>query len=76
MAAVRGHALRIAFGSVAPTVVLATNAATVLSRGGSIGDAQAALRQDISPIDDVRSTGEYRATVAANLLKEFWEKTS
>ena len=29
--------VRIAFGSVAPTVVLAANAAAVLSRGGSIG---------------------------------------
>ena len=76
IAGVRGHDLRIAFGSVAPTVVLATNAAAVLSRGGSIGDAQAALLQDLSPIDDVRSTGEYRAKVAANLLEEFWEKTS
>ena len=26
---------------------------------------------DISPIDDIRSTAEYRRQVAANLLEEF-----
>ena len=51
-------------------------AAAVLSGGGSIADAQAALGHDISPIDDLRSTGEYRAKVAANLLAEFWKETS
>ena len=28
---------------------------------------------EITPIDDVRSTGEYRAKVAANLLESFWK---
>ena len=76
MAAVRGRDVRIAFGSVAPTVVLAPKAAGVLSSGGSIADAQAALRTEIAPIDDVRSTGEYRAKVAANLLAQFWKETA
>ena len=74
--AVRGSQVRIAFGSVAPTVVLARKAAAVLQRGGSVAEAQAALRTEIAPIDDVRSTGEYRMNVAANLIAEFWEKTS
>jgi len=73
--AVRGRGVRIAFGSVAPTVVLARQAAAVLSAGGSVADAQAALRAEIAPIDDVRSTGEYRARVAANLLAQFWRET-
>ena len=73
--AVRGKQIRIAFGSVAPTVVLAKQTAGVLMRGGSIADAQAALLKEISPIDDVRSTGEYRAKVAANLLAQFWNET-
>jgi CO/xanthine dehydrogenase FAD-binding subunit len=73
--AVRGPSVRIAFGSVAPTVVLARQTAAVLSAGGSIADAQAALRTEITPIDDVRSTGEYRARVAANLLAQFWKET-
>ena len=74
--AVRGRDVRIAFGSVAPTVVLARKTAAVLSGGGSIADAQAALRTEIAPIDDVRSTGEYRAKVAANLLAQFWKETA
>jgi xanthine dehydrogenase small subunit len=75
IAAVRGREVRVAFGSVAPTVVLATRAAAVLSGGGSIAGAQEALRTDIAPIDDIRSTGEYRARVAANLLAQFWSET-
>jgi len=74
--AVRGRDVRIAFGSVAPTVVLARKTAAVLSAGGSVADAQAALRTEIAPIDDVRSTGEYRARVAANLLAQFWKETA
>jgi CO/xanthine dehydrogenase FAD-binding subunit len=76
MAAVRGRDVRIAIGSVAATVVLAKNAAAVLSKGGPIADAQAALLKEIAPIDDVRSTGEYRSKVAANLLEQFWSQTS
>jgi len=76
MAGVRGRQVRVALGSVAPTVVLATNAAAVLAGGGSVADAQAALHQEISPIDDLRSTGEYRQRVAANLLAEFWRETN
>ncbi len=76
MAGVNGPAVRIALGSVAPTVVLARKAAAVLAGGGSIVEAQAALRDEIAPIDDVRSTGEYRLQVAANLLAQFWEGTN
>lgn len=75
MAAVRGPETRIAVGSVGPTVVLARNAAAVLDGGGSIADAQTALLKEITPIDDVRSTREYRAKVAANLLESFWTST-
>lgn len=75
IAAVRGRDVRIAFGSVGPTVVLAKNAAAILAQGGSIADAQAALLNEIAPIDDVRSTREYRARVAANLLEQFWTST-
>jgi xanthine dehydrogenase small subunit len=76
MAGVRGSAVRIALGSVGPTVLMATKAAAVLAAGGSLAEAQAALREEISPIDDVRSTGAYRLQVAANLLTEFWESTN
>jgi CO/xanthine dehydrogenase FAD-binding subunit len=67
--------LRIAVGSVAPTVVRARQAEAAL-RGraldaGAIADAEQALLSEIAPIDDVRSTARYRARVAANLLREF-----
>ena len=75
MAGVRGPQVRIALGSVGPVVVLATGAAKVLAHGGSVADAQAALAREITPIDDVRSTGEYRQQVAANLLAQFWKET-
>jgi xanthine dehydrogenase small subunit len=70
-----GH-VRVAFGAVAPTVVIAVQAAAVLTRGGSMAEAQEALRQEISPIDDVRSTAGYRSRVAANLLAQFWNGTT
>ena len=75
MAGVRGPRVRIAVGSVAPTVVLAVGAAAILSEGGSMPDAQAALRREIAPIDDLRSTADYRQQVAANLLAAFWKAT-
>jgi CO/xanthine dehydrogenase FAD-binding subunit len=76
IAAVRGKKVRIAYGSVGPTVVLARNTAAILEAGRSIVEAEAALRNEISPIDDIRSTGEYRSTVAANLLRQFWMETA
>jgi CO/xanthine dehydrogenase FAD-binding subunit len=37
----------------------------------SIRSARAALLAEVLPIDDIRSTAEYRSRVAANLLEEF-----
>jgi len=68
IAGVVGRETRIAFGSVAPTVVRAARTEAALAGGASIEEAQAALAADIAPIDDVRSTAEYRRRVAANLL--------
>jgi xanthine dehydrogenase small subunit len=48
----------------------ATEAA--LAGGASIAAAQQVLLAEIAPIDDIRSTAEYRARVAANLLARFW----
>jgi len=67
--------LRVALGSVAPTVVRAMEVENAL-RGRSVDDesvaaAERALRSEIKPIDDFRSTAEYRLRVAANLLREF-----
>ena len=67
--------VRIAIGSVAPTVIRAMAAEEAL-RGqpldaGTIAAAERALLTDIAPIDDIRSTARYRTRVAANLLREF-----
>lgn len=67
--------VRIALGSVAPTVVRARHAEEVLRKrlldATVIAEARAALSHDIAPIDDVRSTADYRLKVAGNLLEEF-----
>ncbi len=75
MAAVRAPSPRIAFGSVAATVVRARETERVLSSGGSIEDAAETLGRELKPIDDVRSTAEYRRRVSVNLLRRFWADT-
>jgi xanthine dehydrogenase small subunit len=76
MAAVRGPTPRIALGSVAPTVIRVPETEHALAFGGSIDEAAEILAKEIVPIDDVRSTAEYRRRVTANLLKRFWEDTA
>ena len=61
-------AVRIALGSVAPTVVRATRTEAALAAGASVEEAQRTLVEEIAPIDDIRSTATYRRRVAANLL--------
>lgn len=76
MAGIRdGKRARIALGSVAATTVrLPATEAALASNGIDAGVA--ALASEIKPIDDVRSTAEYRLTVAQNLLRRFWEETA
>jgi CO/xanthine dehydrogenase FAD-binding subunit len=67
--------IRLAFGSIAPTVLRAIETERFL-RGEKIspGVARAAgekLAQEIAPINDMRSTANYRTRVAQNLLSEF-----
>ncbi len=73
----QGHIeeIRIALGSVAPIVVRCVETENAL-RGRTPGaeTTQAAcsrLSQEISPIDDIRSTARYRLQVAQNLLTDF-----
>jgi xanthine dehydrogenase small subunit len=63
---------RFAMGSVAPTALRLTKTEAALADGGPLDEAQAVLQQEIAPIDDVRSTAEYRRNVAANLLAQFY----
>jgi CO/xanthine dehydrogenase Mo-binding subunit/CO/xanthine dehydrogenase FAD-binding subunit len=71
MAGVRGPQPRIAIGSVAPTIVRAVRTEAALASGAGLETARQVLLSEISPIDDVRSTAEYRRRVAVNLLAEF-----
>jgi xanthine dehydrogenase small subunit len=72
MAGVRGTQPRIAFGSVAATVVRARETERALAAGADVDDAIQILEREISPIDDLRSTAAYRRRVAGNLLRRFW----
>jgi CO/xanthine dehydrogenase FAD-binding subunit len=38
---------------------------------GTVAAARTVILSEVRPIDDIRSTAKYRATVAANLLEEF-----
>jgi CO/xanthine dehydrogenase FAD-binding subunit len=61
--------VRIALGSVAPTVLRCYQTEESLKRDPSA--ARAVLSREIAPIDDIRSTSNYRLRVALNLLDEF-----
>jgi CO/xanthine dehydrogenase FAD-binding subunit len=67
--------VRIALGSVAPTVVRCTRTEDLLRDQApdeaTIKAACAMLAQEIVPIDDMRSTAQYRLRVASNLLANF-----
>jgi CO/xanthine dehydrogenase FAD-binding subunit len=64
--------VRLALGSVAATPIRARETERVLegarSDAATADQAAGALRGEIHPIDDVRSTAEYRRTVAARVL--------
>lgn len=67
--------VRIACGSVGPVVIRCRAAEGALR--GRVADealasaAAAALTEDITPLDDIRSTARYRLHVAQNLLIQF-----
>jgi|SRR5690554_448121 len=65
--------LRICMGSVAPLPLRAVKTEAIL-RGQKLDAldlvaAQAQLRQEIAPIDDIRGTGQYRRQVAGVILQ-------
>jgi CO/xanthine dehydrogenase FAD-binding subunit len=67
--------IRIAFGSVAPTVVRCRTVEDAL-RGNTLtpdlaATARELLLRDIDPIDDLRSTAAYRRKVSQNVVGEF-----
>ena len=72
--------VRIALGSVAPSVIRAAATENAL-RGKrldstAIAAARASLAAEIAPIDDMRSSARYRSRVAQNLLEEFLQSAA
>lgn len=68
--------VRIALGSVAPTVVRLPRTEAALAAGADVEEAARVLADEVRPIDDLRSTAAYRRRVAGNLLRGFWKVTS
>ena len=67
--------LRIALGSIAPVPLRCVKTEDAL-RGSelnpsTIGRAKAVMAEEIVPIDDIRSTSNYRHRVSLNLLEDF-----
>lgn len=66
--------IRIALGSVAPTVLRCVKTEHLLLGGVSssgLRHAQEQLALEMSPVDDFRSIANYRTRIAQNLLAEF-----
>ncbi len=67
--------LRLAYGSIAPVPLRCVKTESSL-RGAGLGDdtiakARTELAREIAPIDDIRSTRNYRLRVSLNLLEDF-----
>ena len=72
--------VRVALGSVAPIPIRCVQTENAL-RGQTINTATidaatTALRAEIAPIDDLRSTRDYRLRVSLNLLEDFVHELS
>jgi CO/xanthine dehydrogenase FAD-binding subunit len=70
-----GH--RVALGSVGPVVMRAHKLEAYVEAGGrDRAEAERLVGEDIQPIDDIRSTADYRRRVTANLIGEWIEGVS
>jgi OHCU decarboxylase len=72
------HDARIAFGSIAPMPVRLAETERMLNgkplEPSLVQFASKTAAAEVRPIDDIRSTGRYRAAVVANLVTEFLER--
>ncbi|MBC7792239.1 MAG: xanthine dehydrogenase family protein subunit M [Clostridia bacterium] len=71
---------RVAFGSLAPTVVRARTVEQGVEKAlttgldyASIERIAESVRDDVGPIDDIRSTAHYRINVTVNLVRHWLE---
>lgn len=66
--------VKVAYGSVGPTVIISTKATQSLNNKElnieSIKDASNKAFNEVTPIDDIRSTAEYRKLIIKNVLIE------
>jgi len=76
VAGVQDREPRLAMGSVGPVPLRLWQTERALGSGASLAEAQQTLQREIAPIDDLRSTAEYRRQVAANLVAQFWNSRS
>jgi CO/xanthine dehydrogenase FAD-binding subunit len=71
----RVASIHIGMGAVAPTPLRLRKVEQVLTgapiTATAIAEARRALAGEIAPIDDIRSSADYRRQVAANLLEDF-----
>jgi CO/xanthine dehydrogenase FAD-binding subunit len=69
---------RVALGAVAPTVVRAPRTEEALLAGGAdaLARARDVVREEIAPIDDLRSTREYRRHMAGVLVERAVRKAA
>jgi len=71
----RVEALQIGIGAVAPTPLRLRRIEEALLSAplteNTIAEGRRILAREIAPIDDIRSSREYRGCVAANLLEDF-----
>ncbi len=61
-------AVRLAAGSVGPTVLRLPHTEWALAQGADAAQLRAMVAHDITPVDDLRSTRDYRLLVAQNLI--------
>jgi len=72
------ESVRIALGSIAPVPLRCVQTENALRHQtiDSVAAAREALAGEISPIDDLRSTRDYRLRVSLNLLEDFINELS
>ncbi len=67
----RGVEARLAFGAVGPTPMRCREAEAALVAGRPVDEVVALVEAEITPIDDVRSTADYRRKVAGNIVRRW-----
>lgn len=72
----RGAAVRLAYFGVGEVPVLAQGAMAVLSGGGALAEAVAALADDLSPESDTHASASYRRHLAGVLLERVMNELS